>query len=50
MEKLDYTIAEIPVDWSHSFDSKVSVGGASVKTLVEMFQIFYSYQTKRYNL
>lgn len=49
-QRLDYTIAEIPVDWAHSFDSKVSVGGASVKTLMEMFQIFYNYQTKRYNL
>jgi glycosyltransferase involved in cell wall biosynthesis len=49
-QRLDYTIAEIPVDWSHSFDSKVSVGSASVKTLMEMFQIFYNYQTKRYNL
>jgi glycosyltransferase involved in cell wall biosynthesis len=49
-QKLDYAIAEIPVDWSHSFDSKVRVGAASAKTLVEMFQIFYNYQTKRYNL
>jgi glycosyltransferase involved in cell wall biosynthesis len=49
-QKLDYAIAEIPVDWSHSFDSKVSVGAASIRTFMEMFQIFYNYQTKRYNL
>ena len=48
--RLGYGIAEIPVDWYHSFDSKVKVGAASVKTLVEMFQIGHNYVTGRYNL
>ena len=48
--RLGYDIAEIPVDWYHSFDSKVKVGAASVKTLMEMFQIGYNYFTRQYDL
>jgi glycosyltransferase involved in cell wall biosynthesis len=40
-KKLGYTIGEIPVDWYHSFDSKVRVGSACIKTLTEILQIHY---------
>ncbi|MCK4390728.1 MAG: glycosyltransferase [Desulfobacterales bacterium] len=49
-QKLGYRIAEIPVDWYHSFDSKVRVGIASIKTLTEMFQISYYHLTDSYDL
>jgi len=38
-QKLGYRIGEIPVDWYHSFDSKVRVGPACIKTLTEILQI-----------
>lgn len=40
-QKLGYTIGEIPVDWYHSFDSKVQVGSACIKTLTEILQVHY---------
>jgi len=49
-QKLGYRIGEIPVDWYHSFDSKVKVGSASIKTLTEMLQIHYYYRTNCYYL
>lgn len=49
-QKLGYCIGEIPVDWYHSFDSKVKIGQASTKTLTEMFQIYYYYLINRYHL
>ena len=47
--KLGYAIGEIPVDWYHSFDSKVSVGKDCIRTLKELFQIFHNYLIKRYD-
>ena len=49
-QKLGYRIGEIPVDWYHSFDSRVKVVTACVQTLVEMFRIGRYYMTNRYNL
>ena len=49
-QKLGFPIDEIPVDWYHSFDSKVKMGPAVVKTLVEMVQILTNYCTNRYHL
>jgi len=46
--KLGYRIIEVPVDWYHSFDSKVSVGIDSLRTLSEICQIYYYYLSKRY--
>ena len=49
-QKLGYTIGEIPVDWYHSFDSKVKICAASLKTFTEIFQIYYYYYANRYYL
>lgn len=38
-QRLGYRIAEIPVEWHHSFDSRVKVAPAVVKTLTEIFRI-----------
>ena len=35
-QKLGYAIAEFPVEWYHSFDSKVSVGIDSLRTFQEL--------------
>lgn len=48
--KLDYRIAEIPVEWYHSFHSAVNVGRDSVGTFVEMIQIAINYRKERYDL
>ena len=48
--KLGLPIEEIPVDWYHSFDSKVKVGAASARTLVEILQIYYYYLFDHYHL
>ena len=48
--KLGLPIEEIPVDWYHSFDSKVKVGTASAGTLVEILQIYYYYLFDHYHL
>ena len=49
-QKLGYNVKEVPVEWYHSFDSKVKVGSACVKTLFEIFQVYYYYYTNRYHL
>jgi len=46
-QKFNYPIQEIPVEWYHSFDSKVHVGIDSVRTLVEMLQIRHRHSLKR---
>jgi dolichyl-phosphate beta-glucosyltransferase len=48
--KLGYGIAEIPVEWYHSFNSAVRVGRDSVGTFVEMLKIGINYKKKRYEL
>jgi glycosyltransferase involved in cell wall biosynthesis len=48
-QKLGYAIEEVPVDWYHSFDSKVSVGIDSFRTLTEICRIYYYYLGKQYN-
>jgi len=47
-QKLGYAIEEVPVEWYHSFDSKVSVGIDSLRTAMEIFQIHYYYLSKQY--
>ncbi len=49
-QRLGYRIGEIPVEWYHSFDSKVRVGPACVKTLVEISQIHHYHLTNTYGL
>jgi glycosyltransferase involved in cell wall biosynthesis len=49
-QKLGCRIGEIPVDWYHSFDSRVKVVEACVQTLAEILRIAYYYMTNRYNL
>jgi len=46
---LGYRIAEVPVEWYHSFDSKVQVASACVRTLIEMLQIRYYHLTNTYS-
>ena len=50
IQKLGYPIAEMPVEWYHSFHSAVNVGRDSVGTLLEMIQIYINYKRKRYDL
>ncbi|RLB83632.1 MAG: glycosyltransferase family 2 protein [Deltaproteobacteria bacterium] len=47
-QKLGYVIEEIPVDWYHSFDSKVRPGIDSLRTLMEMCRVHYYYLSKQY--
>ncbi len=49
-QKLGYSISEIAVDWYHSFDSKVKIVEASIRTLIEMFEIRYYHLTDSYGL
>ena len=49
-QKLHYPIQEIPVEWCHSFDSKVKVGIDSIRTFVELASIIRYYWMDRYNL
>lgn len=49
-QKLHCAIEEIPVDWYHSFDSKVSVGIDAFRTFVEMCRVHYYYVTKQYKI
>lgn len=49
-EKLGYHIREIPVDWSHSFDSNVRISRDIPRTLNEMFTIWMNYKKGRYRL
>lgn len=48
--KFKYKIYEIPVDWYHSFDSKVKMALDSVRTFVEMLQIYWNYCKGRYHI
>lgn len=47
---LGYHIDEMPVDWYHSFDSKVVMGSDSLRSFIEMVQTHYYYHKGRYNL
>jgi len=47
-QKYGYHIGEIPVEWHHSFDSKVRVGIDAVRTLIEMFKVRYNDLARRY--
>jgi glycosyltransferase involved in cell wall biosynthesis len=49
-QKLGYAIEEIPVDWCHSFDSKVRVGIDVVRTFTEICQVYYHYMSRHYEL
>jgi glycosyltransferase involved in cell wall biosynthesis len=49
-QKLEYTILEIPVEWYHSFDSKVKVGIDSIRTIMELLCIIRYHKTNRYAL
>lgn len=49
-QKLKYPIKEIPVEWYHSFNSKVRIIHDSARTLKEIFQILFLFMTKRYDL
>lgn len=49
-EKLGYAIREIPVDWTHSFDSKVRLGQDVPRTFSEMLAIWRNYKKGRYRL
>jgi hypothetical protein len=48
--KLQYSIEEVPVDWYHSSDSKVSVGIDALRTFTEMCRVCYYYVTKQYGV
>jgi glycosyltransferase involved in cell wall biosynthesis len=48
-QKLGFDIKEVPVEWYHSFDSKVHVGTDSVRTLLELFRIRYYYLRRLYD-
>lgn len=47
-QKYGYRIGELPVEWRHSFDSKVRVGIDTVRTVIEMFKVHYNDLTRRY--
>lgn len=49
-QKLGHTIEEVPIDWYHSFDSKVRVGIDSLRTLSEICRIYHYYVSKEYRL
>ena len=49
-EKLGISVAEISVEWYHSFNSAVNVGRDSVGTFLEMLQIGVNYINNRYDL
>lgn len=49
-QKLGMVIREIPVHWYHSFDSDVRILQDSIRTFVEMVQIFLRYAAGRYRL
>lgn len=50
IQKTGYRISEVPVNWSHSFNSKVKIGIDSARTLKEMFQVYYYYHNGCYRL
>ena len=47
-QKLGHKIEEFPVDWHHSFDSKVNVGIDSLRTFTEICRVYYYYRSKQY--
>ncbi len=47
-QKLGHKIKEFPVDWQHSFDSKVNVGIDSLRTFTEICRVYYYYLSKQY--
>ena len=47
-QKRGYAIEEIPVEWYHSFDSKVTPGIDSIRTLLEVMRIRYYDLTEKY--
>jgi dolichyl-phosphate beta-glucosyltransferase len=47
-QKLGHKIEEFPVDWHHSFDSKVNVGIDSLRTFTEICRVYYYYLSKQY--
>ncbi len=49
-KKLGYLIREIPVDWFHSFDSKVRLSQDIPRTLNEMLAIWMNYKKGFYRL
>ena len=49
-QKLHYVIDEIPVDWYHSFDSKVCVAIDAFRTFTEICRVHYYYMTKQYKI
>lgn len=48
-KRLGYPVTEIPVEWYHSFNSKVHVALDSFRTLWEIFQIRYHASTGLYD-
>jgi len=48
--KLKYAIEEVPVDWYHSFDSKVRLGIDGLRTFTEVCRVYYYYMTKQYGV
>jgi glycosyltransferase involved in cell wall biosynthesis len=49
-QKLGYSIREIPVDWYHSFNSKVNIGLDTFRTIIEMFKVYHCYHNGGYFL
>jgi glycosyltransferase involved in cell wall biosynthesis len=48
-QRLGFDIKEVPVEWYHSFDSKVNVGADSVGTLLELIRIRYYCHRRLYD-
>ncbi len=48
-QKLGHTVQEIPIDWCHSFDSKVNMGLDSFRTFLEICRVYYYYRSKQYD-
>ena len=49
-QQLDHDIAEIPVKWFHSFDSKVLIGLDAIRSFLEMLQILRFHRQGRYRI
>lgn len=49
-EKLGHRVAEIPVEWYHSFDSAVRVGRDSLVTAIETLRILRNHFLGRYRI
>lgn len=50
IQKLGYSIHEIPVSWHHSPNSKVEIFSDSIRTFIEMIQIYRNYYTGKYHI